>query len=296
MTRTDTHRPSAIIPTDYAYIGIACLAGSDSACGAWMFLKEERERINAHMQNSGGDYSRHAHGGNCHICGNVNAIFTAVFHHHPSNTYVRVGRECAEKLGGGCAEIDHFKRQYDDARQAQAGKKKAQALLNDRGHADAWAIFANGVSVNDAGVHDNNEVIAHDMVRKLITYGDLSEKQWAFLAIVMKRIADRPLREAARKAEQEAAAPIPEFNGRARIAGVIVGTKFVETQYGSALKIIVKHADGWKVYGTCPAALSGENLVGSKVAFSAMIQRSNDDPKFGFFTRPTKPELTKVQA
>lgn len=67
MARIDLHRPSAIEPADYFYVG---MAHSKIEClGDAIFAKQERERIAEHMQQTGGEYSKHAHGGSCHICG-----------------------------------------------------------------------------------------------------------------------------------------------------------------------------------------------------------------------------------
>ena len=41
--------------------------------------------------------------------------------------------------------------------------------------------------------------------------------------------------------------------------------------------------------GTEPSAI--EATVGDRIRFDAAITVSDDDPKFGFFKRPTKPEV-----
>jgi len=66
--RTDCHRPSVIDPADYEYVGIENDKIDDVIGGAWV-LQEHRDRIREHRARTGGTYSRHEHGGNCHVCG-----------------------------------------------------------------------------------------------------------------------------------------------------------------------------------------------------------------------------------
>lgn len=100
------------------------------------------------------------------------------------------------------------------------------------------------------------------------------------------------IKKTERAADKEAAAPIPEFDGRVRIEGTIVAARWKSTDFGEVLKITIRHADGWKVYGSCPRAISGEKdstgLIGVKIEFDARVEASKDDPKFGFYSRPTK--------
>lgn len=63
--RNDTHRPSLINPSDYEFVAFECVKMED--LGAAQFAMAERVRINSHMKQTGGTYSRHQHGGNCHI-------------------------------------------------------------------------------------------------------------------------------------------------------------------------------------------------------------------------------------
>jgi hypothetical protein len=51
--------------------------------------------------------------------------------------------------------------------------------------------------------------------------------------------------------------------------------------------MLVQTADGWKAWGSVPSSLSGVK-VGQFVQFQARVERSRDDEKFGFFSRPTK--------
>ena len=79
-------------------------------------------------------------------------------------------------------------------------------------------------------------------------------------------------------------------------------------------KMVVKHADGWKVWGSVPKGLTeavytrsryiGEAgtttdeltvAVGDTVKFTGTITASDEDPKFGFFKRPSAAEVVTRQ-
>jgi hypothetical protein len=82
-------------------------------------------------------------------------------------------------------------------------------------------------------------------------------------------------------------------NGKQIITGEIISTKMVNGfAYGQrVLKMVVKDDRGFKVWGTVPQAIIEANddpLKGQRVTFTATVQASNDDDKFGFFKRPTK--------
>jgi len=143
-------------------------------------------------------------------------------------------------------------------------------------------------------------------------YGKLTEGQ---CEAVRKAIAREAEWKATKKAEwiakaaaERADAPdLPE--GRIEITGVIVGEKVVESDFGQVRKITVKDDKGYVVYGTIPSAIEvkivdafydneykqDENaklkFVGARVTFAAAVTPSKDDPKFGFYKRPTKPKL-----
>jgi hypothetical protein len=135
--RTDVHRPSAIIPEDYEFVGFECIKIENIAdCHA---LQLHRSRIREHMKGTGGTYSTHEHGGNCMVCGNVLATYTCLFYHAKTNTYVRMGSDCTEKIYHSDFGMNRFRTAMLDAREAVAGKRKAEALLSDWGYAKAWA-------------------------------------------------------------------------------------------------------------------------------------------------------------
>jgi hypothetical protein len=65
-TRVDVHRPSVIEPDEYQFVAYEHLGGGMADIE---IIAENRRLIAEHMAQTGGTYSSHQHGGNCHICG-----------------------------------------------------------------------------------------------------------------------------------------------------------------------------------------------------------------------------------
>lgn len=296
--RTDIHHPSVILPEDYTEVAIWTM--NIQGLGDAEFIRREREIVREHMARTGGTYAHVETTGNCQICGNVQAIYLVLFYHAKSNTYVRVGMDCAAKLGmsGNEGKWNLFRKNVRDAREAQAGKRKALAILEDAGLGNAWDIFTTEVKFDSnacmlcSGVCRNQyhnvepweEHTIRDIVVKLVKYGSISEKQTAFIRSLLQKIQNRPIIAAQRAAEREAATPCPK--GRVRITGTVVGTKVVEDRFnrysGEKTNILVKSDSGFVVYGS-----RFNNVTkGDKVDFTATVTPSEKDMKFGFFKRP----------
>ena len=147
--RTDVHRPSAINTNDYAYVAIEYMKVED--IGAIEILIAERERFQAHQEKTGAQWSTHQHGGNCHVCG-AHCVYTFIFHHLPTNTYIRTGSTCVDKMDCDCGDafrvLERVKKGVADAREFKAGKTKAKLLLEDEGFGRAWELYQLSCSTN----------------------------------------------------------------------------------------------------------------------------------------------------
>lgn len=273
MTRTDVHRPSAITAADYEFVAIECM--KIEGIGDCEIIKQERARFQAHKAQTGGDYSRHEHGGNCGVCGNAFAIYTLLFYHRPSNTYVRVGRDCAEKLD--FHEESRFRRVTDAvtaARESRAGKLKAQGVLAELELSAAWDIFT-----NDAAGQEESTI--RDIVGKLVKYGSISEAQQKFIRTLLDRIPQRAERAEQRRLERESAKPAPV--GRARGEFDVLSIERRETDFGPRFVMTIKHvSEGWLAWGTAPADVN----KGDRITLAATFEPSDRDEKFSFFKRP----------
>jgi len=285
MERNDIHRPSAIIPDDYEYV---CQRSVKiEGIGDCMFMVEQNRIREEHFARTGGTMSNHDHGGSCHICGSVNAIYLVIFYHAKTNTYIVTGQDCAEKLGMGVSEgeMSLFRRRCVEAHEAVAGKRKAKATLEQSGLSRCYDYYiAEYESIkNNPAIRDIQ--IIRDIVGKLVQYGSISEKQSAFLGRLLQQIDNAPAIAAQKAQERELAKDCPQ--GKHLIAGKILSFKQVESMYGITLKMLVQSVDGYKVWGTCPASLSGAER-GDSVQLMANITPSNDDKKFGFYSRPSR--------
>lgn len=189
------------------------------------------------------------------------------------------GQDCAEKLDMSCGDWNRFRKTISNHLEAQAGKKKAAAVLALKGLSKAWDIYsATGDARNN---YRWEEVTISDIVSKLVKYGSISDKQVAFIEKLLAKIPQREIVAAQRETEKAAAADCP--TGRVEIKGTVLGLKVVETDFGTSTKILVQAETGYKVWGS-----RFDNVEkGAAVHFVASVQPSNDDPKFGFFKRPT---------
>ena len=182
---------------------------------------------------------------------------------------------------------------------------------------DAWERGRDAAIKANASIGRNRRWIAEDETRKeverfvfgggsdfiadmrdaLHEWGRLTENQEAAVRKVMARAEQR---EAERAAEWEAAADCPQ--GRVQVVGTIMSVKRVETSFGSQWKMLVRDDSGFKVWGSIPSKLfepeeengiwiAAEELKGKRVSFTAAVEPSEDDQKFGFFKRPTKAKL-----
>jgi hypothetical protein len=335
MKRTDQHRPSAINPSEYEFVSMEYIKIGESGdiMGDCMYLQECRRTIAAHIARTGGAYANHEHGGSCMVCG-ADAIYTALFYHEPTNTYVRTGQDCADKMGHGDLDWNAFRTSLRDATELRAGKRKAQAVLAESGHSAAWCIYTAGPDAGfrfgdaelrpytppdrdfapcTAWLHANGEPLtgeemsamdkarfawhfAHkeeatiqDIVGRLVKYGSISEKAMSYIGMLLHRIDTRAERQAQREAERALAADCPE--GRIVITGTVLTVKVDDGgQWGPTTKILLQADAGWKVWGSRPASGGPESKCaerGDRIEFKATVERSKDDPKFGFYKRPT---------
>ena len=142
-------------------------------------------------------------------------------------------------------------------------------------------------------------------------YEDWGKLSWKQCEAVLKCIDGQVERQAKWDAKQKAehAAAEPIENGKQQIAGEILSIKTKDGVYGLEIKMIVKDDRGFKVWGTVPSKLDNKAyesslasddwnggdylqwLKGKRVSFSANLEASEDDIKFGFYKRPTKVSL-----
>ncbi|MCX7978910.1 MAG: hypothetical protein N2578_07895 [Bdellovibrionaceae bacterium] len=302
MKRNDTHSPSNLVPANYEFVGFLNFREEEMVnyeyCAYW------RERVQQHMMATGGTWSQHEHGGSCGVCGNVNAIYMVAFYHKPSNTYIRVGRECAEKISEQAAlGLDEYTQNIRGEGLRRKRLQEAEMWLKNNGLGRAWEIF-NEVKENAkrSSEERNDKYYAYDystlcdIVDKLVIYGGLSQRQEEYLAKLIKKID---------KVEEDAPArKIPPVQaGLQTITGKIVGIKFNEVWRVN--KIMVECKNGQKYWGTFPVSNEvledGSSVTvhapkrGMEITFVATVTPSDKNSGMGFFSRPRK-SVVRVNA
>jgi hypothetical protein len=287
--RTDAHRPSVINPADYEWVAWEIIEGYfDGDQSALWIMQEERRRITDHMRATGGHYSMHDHGGNCGVCGSVNAIYTVLFWHRPSNTYVRMGQDCAMKceVAFNDGDFNAFKTKCKNALDLIKGKRKAEAILKNAGFDEApWDMYINGDKYENC--YETRTIC--DVINSIVKYGNILERQVNYVKNLLHKYLNRDAILRQREAEKEMAKPVPITDSRIEINGEIIKIAPSEGIYGG-LKMTIKTACGWIAWGSVPRS-NIDLQRGMRVKFVASITPSEKDCKFGFFKRPKNIQL-----
>lgn len=257
----------------------------------------------------------HANRG-CASCGS-RFMYGAVFVRGESEL-IAVGHDCGANLFGLTDLSEVTKRRAAKAR--EAAKLRAKFAAQIEADPDLSAAFERRF-VGDPIDHPKNGYylrgtggsIVNDIFHKGNRYGSISERQ----AELVKKIVREHIEREAKKAEIEAELPpvedIPVTDDRIEIIGTVISHRWDESDYGTIHKMLVESENGrWRVWGSVPAKIddavynweydaetgapidADKELKGSKVRFFAKVEVSRDDSTFGFYKRPTKPELIEA--
>lgn len=272
--RTDVHRPSFLDPAEYTEVGYFDLHHEDGGGS-----------IDEGYSDKDSFLGNFAARGRCDHCGAGPLRYIVIFHHAPTDKIVTVGTRCAGVLGLPS-------RSERERRAAVETARRNLALATFRADARNDAVYLWLVEqVEENGNHGYGGFY-HDLLSKCRRYGNLTENQVA----AVERARDRDAEFAARRAAEAATIEGPLTEGRREIAGEIVSTKWQDSDFGGAMKMLVREDDGNKVWGTIPAALEAYDAdtgsyswpdKGARIVFTATVTRSDDDEHFGFFKRPT---------
>lgn len=214
----------------------------------------------------------------CTHCGNKRIRYCAIAQHISTGENIVFGSACAHRLSMTTCEFKLKKLKEVAAKRnatRKAGGKYAGMLeLNpELKAAFDWHIE-----------NDFRNSFVEDVRYRAQKNGALSDKQIAAVIQAVRRDKSRAEERKVQDAEKPRANVI---EGRREITGTVLGLKDVETAYGPQTKMIVEQGDGAKVYGSVPKAIWSVKK-GAQVNLVATVTRSQDDSKFGFFSRPTK--------
>lgn len=285
--RTDIHRPSApeFDPQAYELYGVFDFHPEEGNGAERIFVVNQLLK-QGYRFGSGGM-------GSCGHCG-AHIRYGALMAHEASHEMIYVGETCLDNRFGGT------KADFDALRKAAAVRAEQARKMGrfDRDCAEhPWLAYASYVrDWGDYRRHGSKAIdIVEDLVDKARRHG-LSEAQHGLGDKALGWIAESEERAVARDAAKAAqvAAGVAVPTGRVAIEGTVTTVRWQDSQYGGSLKIRVLADEGWAVWGTAPSALSTmfHNVEkGDRVAFTATVEASNDDPTFGFYKRPTKARL-----
>ncbi len=275
MARTDAHRPSAIVPADYDFVTFYYFDADPTSVNP-----EGIKEFRAHMDRTGGKYSGHEHGGTCHICG-AHALYTAVFYHRPTNTYIKTGLDCAEKMDMDCGDGDAFRKQIRAALEARAGKRKAEAVLEQNGLGGAWAVY------NGPYSDRFEESTITDIVEKLVKYGSISDKQMSFVGSLLNKINNRVEIAKARAAADAASTHIGAVGDRQVFTATVTFVAHFETQFGTMFVNGMKDNSGNVIIYKGSKSLADKGQV---ISFTATVKEHGvrENVKQTIVARPAK--------
>lgn len=268
ITRTDIHRPSAIAPRDYEFVAMHSERVADMEHSH--VILQARRAFESHMAcHPGAHFSRHEHGGVCHVCGNSNAMTLAIFYHPASNVYIRVGEDCAAKMGLDCdGAFRAIRSEADALARARTGKLLAKAKLTEAGLGSAWDVYA----ATERAEFRYEETTITDIVSKLVRYGSISAAQETFLRKLLDQITDRAKADADRAAKAALSQHIGEVGKRETLDLTIRLVRSWETQFGSTYLHVFDSAQGTVVYkGSMSLGARGD-----KISVVATIAEHNE--------------------
>lgn len=159
----------------------------------------------------------------------------------------------------------------------------------DRELAASAIAWAEGITDADSSYLHNLQAIAQG--------GHVVRKTWGYTVSMVVAYQKHLKGEAfkAKKAKEDAeAADCP--NGRFELTGVVLTIKLQQSMYGDTLKMLVKTPEGYKVWGSVPSSIDCDDLKGCTIRFTARVERSDNDAKFGYFTRPSKASIVEEVA
>ena len=265
-------------PADYKAVGIYYDGSSPYLEEVYAPDHQELERIIGHDW-----YDRLVHhdkGWGCAHCGSTFA-HGSVFLHIPTGEFISFGNVCASKRLSQASNLAMRKDVL--ARRAATAKANAEAAAEMAEALEAQLQEEEGLRE----ALQTDHYIVQDILRR---QRPLSEAQVALVFKLAKEAAEKV------DAEPEPEAvdiPAEWLEGRITFTGTVVSRKWKDSDFGGAFKLLILAdvAEGQvcKLWGTEPSAIEAEK--GDRVQMTARLERSNDDAGFGFYKRPTKPEV-----
>jgi len=227
--RTDIHRAASaeFDPTAYTCLGVYDLE-ADGTDGrgrigpALIRLREFGYKPADLGERSGAAVS---------TCGHCGAWlrYAALMVHEATKTYMTVGEQClGNRFDAGLT-----------AEQFQALRKTA-ALNRERTNRKAKVEAVLGEHPDLRAATDSDNSFVRDVMRKLHKYGDLSDAQISAVKRAVARDAEWAAKRAEQRAEDASSEFIAEVGKRITLTAEVIATKFIESDYGGKLFILLR--------------------------------------------------------
>jgi len=220
-------------------------------------------------------------GTSCDFC--FTSIRWAFFINSADGKEFKVGCDCVAKThdSGLKSEVSKARREFKaetkrTALRVAAKERAAQFLAKHTGLETALKV---------------EHPIIRDIGSKLLQYGSLSLRQVAFVFSLAEKaeLAELDIVGCA----QPPVLDVPSFEDRVQLVVKVLSTRLDEGRFGTTLKALyqVRTPEGcWKAWGTLPSGIRGE-VKGNTYTIKTRVVPSKEDPKFGFFNRPTVVQL-----
>ncbi len=325
--RTDIHRESEMIPTDYRVVltfGRLKVEEQYQACpGAPIqrYMREITFRVDCESKDDA-RYGRGHVGDGCCVAklrqtakffeGAADSFCTIcgawfkhgdVWAHKATGEHILVGHTCSAKF-----------QMHSNRSEWQAWQRAQAKLRSEAAKAEKWAtarrerrasnpdLFARLEALsNHSSASSFARDFALDLTARIDKWGLPSERQLQLLSKLETEARERAVVDAERAQEVKVAAP----EGRVTFTGEIVSVKAYEGDWGTSLKLTVKvksDAGVYLVWVTAPVALcyregrwsDVKSMRGQQITLKATLTRSDRDEHFAFGKRPTLIEQKEV--
>lgn len=275
--RTDIHRPSSPDFDPQAYLCKGVFA--NSALYSSASVKARKQAIAALV--SDGYKFGHGSSESCGHCGH-RIGYGALMVRGDVKEFIFVGEDCLDnRFELTMSEFQDLRKDFALNKHRENIKQVRQDFLS--AHPDL------------ANLNEHDHYILNDMATRLHRDGTLSDAQ---VALARKVIIEQKERKAAadvREQQRQAllASGVKAPTGATTFTGEIVSEKYIDSDYGTQHKMLVKAPEGWVAWMTVPKEVAGieSDLRGKSITLTVDLTPKQDDPLFAYGKRPRKSKL-----
>lgn len=289
--RTDVHSPSNLVTEDYDFLGCGDFGAADEPGYSPLMTPYAQQLL-----TEGWRFADVETNGDCQHCG-ARLRYFAVLLHTPSKCFVRVGETCLDnRFELATGEFHKLRKAAKLNRERRVMREVRAEFAAD--HADVIGFLSEKMTECESrfGYLPDPELDGYlpgvsfwefylSLYARLERTGLLSERQ---VEALRKSAVKDAARKVAREEERKDSEPVPMTDEKIVVTGEITKLDLKDDGFGGTREVMtVKDDRGFLLWGTQPTKLY-EAKVGSRVTFTATVQRSDRDNFFGFFKRPSQ--------